>query len=417
MQTHEQRKYDVIVIGGGAAGLMAAGTAAKNGKRVLLLEKNKYLGEKLKITGGGRCNILNAEADTRALLGQFGSSEQFLYSAFARFGMQEAFAFFEGLSLPLVVQGRKRAFPESERAEDVVRVMRKYVDEAGVITKVGVPVANIEFTNGRIISITAGKHTYEADSYILATGGLSHPETGSTGDGFHWLEQFGHTIKKPTPSIVPVMVEDAWVKELSGTTLKDVKITFYQNGTKKFGRSGDILCTHFGLSGPLILNAAKSIQDLLYAGPVETAIDLFPSMDAATLERSLLELFERNKNKMLKNVLAELAPVGTLSALLHHADTVVIVETKVNSVTKEMRRELAARFKKLPLTITGLMGFGKAVVADGGVPLTEVDTRTMKSKLVENLFIVGDLLDINRPSGGYSLQLCWTTGYIAGASA
>lgn len=419
MHKSDENNFDVIVVGGGASGMMAAGAAAALGKKVLLLEKNRELGKKLKITGGGRCNVTNAEEDVRVLLKKYGEAEQFLYSSFSQFGVKETFDFFEKRSLPLVVQARKRAFPHTEKALDVFKVLEKYIKAGEVVIKTNSPVRKISKIGNKVTGMqTSGdtKETYTANSYILATGGNSHPETGSTGDGFKWLTDLGHKVKPPTPTIVPIAVEDEWVKSLPGISIPNMKITFYMDDIKKFKKVGKILFTHFGLSGPLILNSAGQIGDLLQEGIVTAKIDLYPDIDEAKLEQKILKVFDDNKNKMLKNIFGQLVPDGTAKAilpLLKNTD----VETKVHSISRESRKNIIALLKALPVTVTGLMGFDRAVVADGGVDLSEIDTKTMRSKKLENLFITGDLLHINRPSGGYSLQLCWTTGYIAGINA
>ncbi|MEK7510050.1 MAG: aminoacetone oxidase family FAD-binding enzyme [Patescibacteria group bacterium] len=410
-------EFDVIVVGGGAAGLMAAGRAAEQGKRVLLLEKNKKLGEKLKISGGGRCNITNAEFDEHVLLKNYGKAEQFLYSPFSQFGVKETFSFFESKDLPLVVQARKRAFPCTERALDVYNTLAKYIREGKVQVKTGSPVTRVVSESNKITSVVCGKLEYKARSFIFATGGVSHPETGSTGDGFSWLAQLGHTISKPTPTIVPLAVSEAWVKEFAGVSLSLMKITFFVNEVKQFSETGKILFTHFGISGPLILNIAYKVSDLLHNGSVTSNIDAFPDTDLGSLERRIIAIFDKNKNKMLKNVFQDIAPAGTSRALLSLLKEYVDPNTKVYSVTKEERKHIVRMLKALPLTITGLMGYDRAVIADGGVPLAEIDMKTMRSKKIENLYVTGDLLHINRSSGGYSLQLCWTTGYVAGSNA
>ncbi|HRH24592.1 MAG TPA: aminoacetone oxidase family FAD-binding enzyme, partial [Candidatus Paceibacterota bacterium] len=243
-----------------------------------------------------------------------------------------------------------------------------------------------------------------------------HPETGSTGDGFGWLKALGHTVSDPTPTIVPLKTKEKWVRDFLGTTLPSVKITFYLNGTKRFHKTGNILLAHFGLTGPTILNAAGEVADLLHEGTVTATIDLFPKQDIGSLDRTLIALFDANKNKALRNALRELLPPGSADIVLTLTPS-LSGEKKVHSITKEERRALIDAMKGLPITIAGLMGLDRAVVADGGVPLSEVDMRTMRSLKCSNLFITGDLLNITRPSGGYSLQLCWTTGYIAGRSA
>jgi len=411
-----EKQYDVIVIGGGASGMMAAGRAAERDKRVLLLEKNKNLGEKLKITGGGRCNITNAEESEHIFLSRFGKAARWLYSPFSQFGVKDTFSFFEKRGLPLVIEEEKRVFPQTEKAADVVRVLIENLKENDVEIRTEAAVYGFLAANGNIQKLIVGKEELAASSFILSTGGLSHPETGSTGDGFRWLEAIGHTVLAPTPDLVPIAVKDSWVKELSGITLSNAKITFFNNGQKKLSLKGKILFTHFGLSGPLILNASKKISNMLQEGAVTAAIDAFPNIDLGMLDKRITEIFDANKNKAVKNVFAIIAPDGTAKSILPLLKN-IDPEKKVHSITKEERKEMARLLKTLPIGISGLMGYGKAIVVDGGLSLQEVDAKTMRSKLYRNLYITGDLLNINRPSGGYSLQLCWTTGYVAGSNA
>lgn len=406
-------QYDVIVIGGGASGMMVAGRAAAKGKRVLLLEKNGVLGQKLRITGGGRCNITNAEFDTRTLLKQYGEAEQFLYSSFSQFGVQDTFDFFTERGLPLVVQARKRAFPSTEKAEDVAVVMEQYVRATKQVTiRTKQTVTRIESNATHITGVVVGATRYTAHSYVIATGGQSHPETGSTGDGFLWLRTMGHTVVAPTPTLVPLAVADEWVHNLSGVSLSFMKITFFQEGKKIHSKTGKILFTHFGLSGPLILNSAASLSPYLKQGIVQAYIDMYPDTDEGALDTRILGLLELHKNKSFKNAIEYCVPEGMAPAI--RSVLALDPELKVHSVSKAQRQAFIRLLKAMPCTITGLMGFERAIVADGGVPLTEVDMKTMRSLKKENLFITGDLLHINRPSGGFSLQLCWTTGYVAG---
>jgi predicted Rossmann fold flavoprotein len=409
--------YDVIVIGGGASGMMAAGRAASCGRKVLLIEKNKELGKKLSITGGGRCNILNAEPDTRKLLENFGDAAKYLHSPFSQHSMQDSWDFFEQRGVPIVVEARQRAFPESQKAPDVTAAMRRYVTDNNVELKVKTKAEGFVISDGKISGLQTNNGLYQAKQYILATGGSSHQETGSTGEGIEWLRALGHTVHAPNPNIVPLTVEEEWVKQLSGTTLSFMKITFGADRTKtegRFSRTGKILFTHFGVSGPLILNAANEVKKLLERGPVPATIDMFPDTEVGTVRNRLLGLFEQNKNKALKNVLSDIAPAGMTSGVLAHIDPALHNE-KVHSVQKEVRNQIADLLKAMPLTITGTMGLDRAVISDGGVELSEVDTKTMRSRLHENLSFTGDVLNINRPSGGYSLQLCWTTGWVAGS--
>ncbi len=406
--------YDLLVIGGGAAGMMAAGRAAELGQRVLLLEKNARLGAKLAITGGGRCNITNAEENQRLFLAHFGKAEKFLYSSFAQFDNQDAMRFFAEHSLPVMVQAGQRVFPKTERAEDVVQMFSNYLRQGNVEVRKRATVSSIRMADGKITGVTVGREFLTAEKYVLATGGRSHPETGSTGDGFRWLAQLGHTVVPPTPTIVPLAVADVWVKNLAGVALDDVQISFFQKGKKQLQLQGRILCTHFGLSGPLILNAAGKVGDLLRQGKVTASIDVFPKLDLGSLDRHITKIFDQNKNKVFKNVLRLLTPTGTAASIITVLPN-VLQEKKIHSVSQAERKALGQLLKALPVTVQGLMGYEWAVVADGGVPIREVDGKTFRSRKYDNLYITGDLLHITRPSGGYSLQLCWTSGYVAGS--
>lgn len=395
--------------------MMAAGRAAELGARVLLLEKNAELGVKLSMTGGGRCNITNAEEDERLFAAKYGASGEFLHSAFAQFGVRDTFSFCEARGLPLIVEAHKRAFPATERASDVAQMLARYLAKGRVEVRTGVAVERLVMAAGRVEGVETSAGVFSARAYILATGGVSHPETGSTGDGYAWLRAAGHTVEKPTPTLVPLTVREGWAKKLSGVSLEAMKITFCVDGVKKFSRSGPLLFTHFGISGPTILNSAGKVKGLLIEGIVTALVDLFPGVDQGALDKRVTELFDANKNKLIKNVLKDVVPPGLGETLLALAK--VDPETKVHSVTRDERKRLVDTAKRLPLTVTGLMSLDRAIVADGGLPLDEVDTRTMRSRRVQNLFVTGDLLHISRPSGGYSLQLCWTTGYVAGTNA
>jgi len=408
--------FDVIVIGGGASGMMAAGRAGELGAKVLLLEKNKNLGEKLKITGGGRCNVTNAEDDIHAMLAHYGKAKDFLYSPFSQFGVKDSFDFFEKRGLPLVVEARKRAFPHTQKAADVYKVLERYVEESGNVTvKTSASVLNMRIKDGNIEALNTKKGIFSAERYICATGGMSAPDTGSTGDGFGWLHTMGHTVAESNPTIVPLEVRDEWIKTLSGTSLSFMKITFFANGIKKFSKTGKVLFTHFGLSGPLILNSSSDVHELLQYGSVTATIDMYPDTDLGSLEKRVLAIFDEHKNKLCKNILSLICPKGVslgLGMLLSDE----VLSTKVHSISKEDRKSMVQLMKAMPVTIKGLMGYDRAVISDGGVLLEEIDMKTMQSKKIPNLYVTGDLLHINRPSGGFSLQMCWTTGFVAGTA-
>lgn len=432
--------YDAIIIGGGPSGMMAAGTIlTKNPEaRVLLLEKNKKLGEKLSITGGGRCNITNSILDTKELLKRYGTAEKFLYSAFNQFSVKDTFTFFESRNLPLVTELYNRVFPKTQKASDVTKVMNEYCTHPNITVKTKTAVSKIHTCHPELVSGSQKEKTrsrnpatssglgmtisyietekgenYSAQSYIFATGGLSHPETGSTGDGFNWLTALGHTIKNPTPTLVPWKVSDSWIHDNSGTSIENSKITVYVDTKKYFSCVGKILCTHTGLSGPLILNNSNKLQDALLSGSIESFLDFYPEKNHKEVDQMILDVFEQHKNKKLKNVLSLITKLPS-SELFIKKHIQYDMDTPINSLSKEFRKSLVQLLKKTPLTITGLEGYEKSIVADGGITLDEIDTRTMKSKKIDNLYITGDLLDIRRPSGGFSLQLCWTTGYVAG---
>jgi len=417
LKNNNQNKiWDVVIIGGGASGMMASAVASSLGKSVLLIDKNKNLGEKLKITGGGRCNITNNEPDIHKFLKIYGEGAPFLYSPFSIFGVKDTFKYFESRGLPLVTQARNRVFPVTEKAVDVYNILYKELIKNNVAIKTNCTANGFIHKENKIINVNTNQGQFYAKSFILATGGMSHPETGSTGDGFKWLKDLGHTVKDPSPDIVPLAVSDAWVKTLAGVSFSFMKITFFLEGQKQFSKTGKILFTHFGLSGPLILNSSRKVSDLLQSGKVEARIDAFPDTNEGKLEESIIKIFDVNKNKILRTVFKDIAPDGTAKAI-EMIDKTIDFDMKVHSVTKEDRKKIVKLLKSLPVTVTNLMGYERSVVADGGVLLSEIDMKTMRSKLFPNLFVTGDLLHLNRNSGGYSLQICWTTGYIAGLSA
>ncbi|MDH3982471.1 MAG: aminoacetone oxidase family FAD-binding enzyme, partial [Kiritimatiellaceae bacterium] len=329
---------DVIVVGGGPAGMMAAGHAAEYGRRVLLLEKNTRLGKKLELTGGGRCNITNAEFDTRTFLSFFGDAAKFLYSPFSRFAVQETFDFFEGRGLPLFVDDdRKRAFPKTEDATDVTRTMLDYMRENEVEIRFGITVKQLLIEDGKIVGVETNQGSFRAERIVLATGGAAYKETGSTGDAFQWLETVGHTIAEASPDIVPLRVKEPWVKALSGTSLDSMKITFTATNGETLSKTGKLLFTHFGISGPLILNSAHEVKPLLKHGPVTASIDLSQSLEINEIDRRILDVFDEHKNKMVRNVTKQLAPAGMAKALAANLP-VELLDKKVNGVTQEERK-------------------------------------------------------------------------------
>ncbi|MDP1706748.1 MAG: NAD(P)/FAD-dependent oxidoreductase [bacterium] len=408
--------WDVIVVGGGPAGLMAAGTAARNKAKVLLIEKNDAVGKKLLITGGGRCNLTNLQFDNRLLLEKFKNDGKFLFSAFSQWSVKETLSFFQKRGMPTKVEKEQRVFPASNSAISVLNVLLGYIQKSGVVVISNSPVTEIIRENDAIVGVKLrNKKTIRGRSVIIATGGTSHPETGSTGDGYLWLKNIGHTVIEPEPSLVPVMIKDTWVRKLSGLALSNIKINLFQNNKKHESIKGKILFTHFGVSGPTVLNMSKSIGELLKYGEVILAIDLLPAENYGTLNAKLQDLFKNNHKKKFRNALPEIIPAAIAPIIVELSG--IDLETECNSVTKEERLKLIQLLKGVPLNVKKLLGADKAVITSGGVALNEVDFKTMRSRLFPNLYLIGDILNIDRPSGGYSLQLCWTTGYVAGLNA
>jgi predicted Rossmann fold flavoprotein len=408
--------FDVVVIGGGPAGMMAAGRAAECGASVILLEKNKRLGEKLLISGGGRCNLTNATSDPQVLLKKYGRAEKFLHSPFSKFGVDETLRFFHERDMPTKVEPGNRVFPMSDRSQSVFDVLEKYMDEGSVVIRPESVVVSIEAKKGLITGVVLKDgNCIVGKKYILATGGKSHPETGSTGDGFRFLKAIGHTIVNPDPSLVPIRVKESWIKELSGISFEDVKLSIFQGGKRQGRKRGKLLFTHFGLSGPLVLNMSRDIGESLRYGETEVSVDFFPTIDVKSLDMKILDVFSENSNKQMKNVLREIVAPLLAPVLLGLAS--IDPEKGVNSMTREERILLGKIMKDFRLSVAGLLGPEKAIVTSGGVALPEIDFRTLQSRLYPNLLLVGDILDIDRPSGGYSLQLCWTTAFVAGSSA
>lgn len=407
--------WDVAVIGGGPAGMMAAGRAAERGAKVILLEKNPGLGKKLLITGGGRCNVTNAEPDLRKFLSKFKESDKFLFSAFSEWQVENTLEFFHSRGMETKVEAEQRVFPVSNSAKSVWDVMVKYITHPNITVLSKSPVSEITVVDGKIDGIRLKDKTeIKASSVILATGGISHPETGSTGDGFKWLESIGHTVTKPAAALVPISIKEEWVKRIAGLAMQKIKIVVLQNSVKQEISSGKILFTHVGLSGPAILNLSANIGELLKYGEVTVSLDLLPELDYSMLNTKLQEIFKEQDKRKFKNCLSAILPASLAPVIVSLSG--IDPDKQCNSVTREERLALTKLLKHLNLTVSGLLGEDKAITTSGGVSLSEVDFKTMRSKLFSNLYLVGDILNINRPSGGYSLQLCWTTGFVAGNS-
>ena len=412
-------RYDVIVVGGGPAGMMAAGRAAELGAKVGLLEKNDKLGKKLLITGGGRCNITNAEFDVRKMVGKYGAKGKALFGSFSRFGVEDTLQFFNTRGLPTKTEAEKRAFPESNKAADVWKVMVNYLKQKNTHGSVEVisnsPVTKVLFSNGKITGVVTKTKTYIATNYIIATGGKSRPETGSTGEGYKWMSGIGHNVEESDPALVPVKIQEDWVKKLSGLSFTNAKLTIFQDNKKQESGAGKMLFTHFGISGPLVLNMSKNIAELFKYAPVSLQLDLYPDIDAVALDKKMLASLSSALNKKIKNNLGGIVPPKMIPAILQL--TGISPDIESNNLTKEQRRKIVTLVKALPMNVDGFLGVEKAVVTSGGVSLKEIDFKTMQSKLFSNLYLAGDILNFDRPSGGFSLQICWTTGFLAGENS
>jgi len=408
-----QNIYDVVVIGGGPAGLMSAGVAGKNGAKVLLLEKNDELGKKLLISGGGRCNLTNANPDHRDFISNYGKKGSFLFTPFSIFGTADTVKFFNKLGLKTKVEDNFRVFPSSNRSQDVLNVLVRYARDNGVKFKFSAEVDGFKKSENTITSVLLKSgQEIKAKKFILATGGKSHPETGSTGDGFKWLSEIGHNVIKPNPALVPIKIKEIWIGDFSGITFEYVGVSIWQDGKKIMDKRGKILFTHNGLSGPTILNMSKDVGEVLKRGETKIAIDFFAGIDQSVLQERFIKLFEENSNKKLRNLMIDEIPSKIFLRILDILS--INGEIKMHSISREERIAIVNTLKKFELTIKGLAGFYKSIVSSGGLDLKEVDFKTMRSKIFDNLFFAGDILDFDRPSGGFSLQLCWTTGYIAG---
>ena len=412
----DREQYDVAVIGGGPAGMMAAARAAELGKKVILIEKNPTVGKKLLITGGGRCNVTNNEPDNKKILAKFKDAGKYLASPFSQWNVESTLSFFNNRGMATVEEAEKRVFPITHKAQTVWDTLVSYLHESGVEIRTNAPVMSIITHDGAVSHLTLrGKGEVHAKSFILATGGISRPETGSTGDGFAWLSALGHDVSETEGALVPIVSEDAWVRRLAGVSLKNVKITAFLESVKQESRSGKLLFTHMGLSGPAILNFSRDIGEMLKYGAVTLELDLLPAMGPEKVNERLQELLKSDINKMIKNSLDDIIPSALVSPVLEMAG--IRSDTFGHSLTRIERLALIRILKAMPVHVKDLLGLDKAVITSGGLSLDEIDFKTMRSTKYKNLYVVGDLLNIDRPSGGYSLQLCWTTGFVAGSHA
>lgn len=403
---------DVIVIGGGAAGMMAAFTAARNGCRVRLLEKNEKLGKKLYITGKGRCNLTNG-ADVEELLNHVVSNRKFLYSAFNGFSNRDMMELLEEAGLPLKTERGNRVFPVSDKSSDVIRTLQRLLKEAGVRICLNCQAEAVltEDSVCRGVRLTDGQ-VYPAGQVIVATGGLSYPSTGSTGDGYRFASGCGHKVTELSPALVPFCGEEEWIGRLQGLSLKNVSVRLSQGKKIYYEEFGEMLFTHFGVSGPAVLSGSSVTARYLKRGPLTLSIDLKPALTEEQLNQRLVRDFSALQNKQFKNALQGLLPAKLIPVVVERSG--IHPEKQVNAVTRKEREQLVRLIKHFTLTLTGVRDYNEAIITQGGVSVKEMNPVTMESKLVKGLFFAGEVLDVDAMTGGYNLQIAWSTGYAAG---
>lgn len=403
----------VLVVGGGAAGMFAAIFAAYNGNEVHIFEKNEKLGKKLFITGKGRCNITNA-SDMEALFGSVVTNSKFLYSSFYGYTNQDAIDFFERIGVRTKIERGNRVFPVSDHSSDVIGGLTRELHHLGVDIYLHTEVKKVvgkdqfeylELKNGAKVT---------GDACIIATGGFSYQTTGSTGDGYRFAKELGHQVTEILPSLVPLVIKEEYVKELQGLSLRNVEATVYDGKKKLYNDFGEMLFTHYGVSGPLMLSASSYIAKKVKEKELKLVIDLKPALTFEQLDQRVLRDFEENINKQFKNAIQKLFPSKLIPVMLAVSD--IDPEKKVNLITKEERQQFVNLIKNFTLTISGLRDFNEAIITKGGVKVKEINPATMESKLVQNLYFVGEVLDLDALTGGFNLQIAWSTGYAAGNS-
>ena len=403
----------VLVIGGGAAGMFAAIFAAYNGNEVHLFEKNEKLGKKLFITGKGRCNITNA-ADMDTLFGSVVTNSKFLYSSFYGYTNQDVIDFFERIGVATKVERGNRVFPVSDHSSDVIAGLSRELKKLGVEIHLRTEVKKVVGKETFEHIVLKNGQKVEGDACIVATGGFSYQTTGSTGDGYGFAKELGHKVTEILPSLVPLVIKEDYVRELQGLSLRNVEATVYDGKRKIYNDFGEMLFTHYGVSGPLMLSASSYIAKIVKEKELELVIDLKPALTFEQLDQRILRDFEENINKQFKNAIQKLFPAKLVPVILAVSD--IDPEKKVNLITKEERHQFVTLIKNFTLTITGLRDFNEAIITKGGVNVKEINPATMESKLVQNLYFVGEVLDLDALTGGFNLQIAWSTGYLAGSS-
>lgn len=407
----------VIVVGGGAAGMFAAIAAAKNGHQVTLYEKNEKLGKKIFITGKGRCNITNA-ADMEELFDAVVTNSKFLYSSFYGYTNQNVIDFFEDAGVPVKIERGNRVFPLSDHSSDVIRALEREMKKVGVKVCLNTEVKSVEAEKGKFNKVVLKDTTTQtADACIVATGGLSYRSTGSTGDGFRFAENVGHKVTQCFPSLVPMETKEPWICELQGLSLRNVEAKILDGKKELYKDFGEMLFTHFGVSGPLIISASSYVGKKFMdkngqKKELTLEIDLKPALTEEQLDQRVLRDFEENHNRQFKNAITKLFPTKLIPVMLELGG--IDPEKKVNSIEKEERKQFVHLIKHFRMTLTGLRDYPEAIITKGGVHVKEIDPGTMESKLVKGLYFAGEVLDLDALTGGFNLQIAWSTGYAAG---
>lgn len=407
----KKQATDICVIGGGAAGMLAAGIAAGRGYEVVLFEKNPYTGKKLRITGKGRCNLTN-NSSVRDILDNIPTNSRFMYSSLYGFTPQDVMAFFEGLGVELKTERGNRVFPVSDSAEDIVNALRRFIKQNGVEQRFET-VTDVLTESGRVTGVKTVNGETACRAVFMCTGGCSYPMTGSTGDGYEMASALGHTITEVKPSLVPLVCEQSFCRDMTGLSLKNVTLTvFDQSGRRIYSDLGEMLFTHFGITGPLVLSASSHIRN--YSKKHYATIDMKPALDNKKLDARLLRDFEKYSNKAIINALGDLLPRSMIPVIIKLAD--ISEDTKVHSITKAQRMNLLDNIKSLRLDIAGPRPIDEAIITSGGVNVKEIDPATMESKLVKGLYFAGEIIDVDAYTGGFNLQIAWSTAYAAANS-
>lgn len=401
----------VLIVGGGAAGMMAAFSAAEIGHDVYLFEKNEKLGKKIYITGKGRCNVTNA-CETEDIFNNIVTNKKFMYSSIYTFDNTRVQDFFEEAGCPLKTERGNRVFPVSDKSYDVINALERRMNNVNVKINLFSNVTDLIVENNTIKGIVVNDKKISGDKVIIATGGFSYQSTGSTGDGHRLVSKYGHNITKCFPALVPFTIKEEDVKELQGLSLRNCRVTITDGKKKLYEDFGELLFTHFGVSGPTVLSASSFLNDIIRKKELTLLIDLKPALDESTLDERILRDFEENINKNFANSLDKLLPKSLIPVIIERSK--IPPEKKVNEITREERTRLLNIIKNLEFTITGLRGFNEAIITHGGVDVKEIDPGTMESKIIKNLYFAGEMIDVDAVTGGFNLQIAWSTGYLAG---